>query len=1522
MVAETFLSQVDLDSHVRHECVIMCQLFHSSVHQLSADYFDELQRKNYVTPTSYLELIQTFKQLLNSKREEILGIKFRYLNGLEKLDFAAGQVAIMQEELTDLQPILVSTSKQVEAAMAVIETETIEVEAQKALVLEDEAAANLKAAAAQATKEEVEEDLAEAMPVLFKALAALDTLTSKDITEIKAMKKPPMPVRICLEAVCVMKDIKPQRIPDPSGSGKMITDFWGPSVKMVSAMDFLDSLKSYDKDSIPAFIVKKIKDSYLTNPDFIPEKVKTVSNACYGLCCWVHAIISYDKVAKVVAPKKQALAIAEAEVAGLMAILDQKRAELAKVLAALKLLQDDLQVKLDKKKELSDNIDLCEQKLDRAEKLISGLGGEKSRWTETAAMMDIKYNNCVGDVLLGSGIVAYLGAFTVDYRNKIQHEWHSLCTEKKIPCSADFSLVKVLGDPVTIREWEIFGLPSDAFSTSNGIIVTTARRWPLMIDPQGQANKWIKNMEKMNNLKLCKPTDTTLGRTVENAIQMGIPVMLENVGEYVDPMLEPVLQKNIFKQGGVDCLRFGENVIEYNKNFRFYITTRLRNPHYMPEISVKISLLNFMITPKGLEEQLLGIVAAKEKPDLEEKKVLLIVESARNNKTLKEIEDQILKILSSGEGNILEDEAAVQVLSSSKVLSEEISAKQEIAVETEKMIDETREGYRPVAFHASVLFFVISDLANIEPVYQYSLIWFVNIFNTAIKNSEASDDLPTRIENLNQFFTVLIYNNVCRSLLEKDKLLFSFILTIAIFKARGVIEDAKWRFLLTGGVALGNPYPNPAPDWLIEKAWSEIVRASALHGMDKFKLSVESNPDSWKALYDSQTPDSDPFPADMNHLEGLDRLIMLRTIRPDKLVPAAQAYIVHMMGSTFVEPPTFDLLGSFNDSHCCAPLVFILSPGVDPTAALLKFGDDMGFSGSEMVQTVSLGQGQGPIAEALIRGGIVQGTWVVLQNCHLAASWMGTLEAITEDVILPQNTHPDFRLWLTTYPSKDFPVSILQNGVKMTNEPPKGLKANLLKTYKNDPISDPEFFDGCQKREEWHKLLFSLCTFHGVVQERRKFGPLGWNIPYEFNESDLRITMQQLMMFLNDYETIQFDALLYLTGECNYGGRVTDDKDRRLLNSILEIYYCPEVIHDDDYRFSQSGIFYAPPEGEYDTYIEYINGLPMNPKPEIYGLHENADITKDQGETSSLFNAILLTLPRETGGGGAGDTKSPAQANFELSQDILTRLPDNFNMESVQNEFPVIYEESMNTVLRQELIKFNRLITVIRATLKDLQKAIQGTIVMNDNLENIFVSMQNGRTPGAWLSKSYPSLKPLGGYVADLLARLKFFQDWIDDGRAPNVFWISGFYFTQSFLTGAMQNYARKLKEPIDTFWFEFEVLRFETDNGTRPEDGVFVGGLFIEGARWGRKEHVIVESRPKVLFEPLPLIWFRPAKMNAFKPYPYYDSPVYRTTARRGVLATTGHSTNFVLYLKLPSDKIPRHWINRGVALICALDD
>uniref|UniRef100_A0A8C4DY39 Dynein axonemal heavy chain 3 n=1 Tax=Dicentrarchus labrax TaxID=13489 RepID=A0A8C4DY39_DICLA len=1516
MVAYKFLEDVEMESDIRLEVVEMCKTFQTSVRDMSQRYFSRLRRHNYVTPTSYLELILTFKALLNSKRNEVDTAKNRYIVGLQKLEFAASQVSVMQEELTALQPELIQTSAETDKMMVNIEGETVEVDAKKELVSADEKVANEAAAAAQAIKDECEGDLAEAMPALEAALSALDTLKPADITVVKSMQNPPGLVKLVMESICIMKGIKPERKPDPSGSGKMVEDFWGPSKKLLGDLKFLESLKAYDKDNIPAPNIKKIRDKFIDNPEFQPSVIKNVSSACEGLCKWVRAMEVYERVAKVVAPKKEKLKFAESELAVQMEMLTVKRAELKKVVDRLQSLNDDLDAMVNKKKELEDNIELCSQKLIRAEKLIGGLGGEKDRWTEAARQLGIRYTNLTGDILLSSGIVSYLGAFTVDYRIECQEQWHILCQEKKIPCSEDFTLTNTLGNQVAIRAWQIAGLPVDSFSTDNGIIVFNSRRWPLMIDPQGQANKWIKNMEKANKLAVIKLSDGNYVRVLENCIQFGTPVLLENVGEELDPVLEPVLLKQTFKQQGVEYMKIGENIVEYSKDFLFYMTTGLRNPHYLPEVAVKVCLLNFMITPQGLQDQLLGLVAAKEKPELEEKKNQLILESAANNKQLKEIEDKILKVLSSSEGNILEDETAIKVLSSSKILSEEISEKQKIASVTEKEIDDTRMGYRPVAVHSSILFFCISELANIEPMYQYSLTWFINLYLFSIAQSLKSDDVAERIDNIVEHFTLSIYNNVCRSLFEKDKLLFSLLLTIGIMQGKDQVDDQVWRFLLTGGIALDNPYPNPAPEWLSEKSWSEIVRASKLPNLDGFFEHVRDNVSKWKKLYDSGKPHKEQLPGQWSKLVGMDRMVVIRCFRPDKLVPAVQDFIVDNMGQAYIEPPTFDLAGSYKDSYNCSPLIFVLSPGSDPTAGLLKFADDLEMGGSK-TQTISLGQGQGPIAAQMIDKAIKEGTWVVLQNCHLATSWMPALERICEETITPENAHPSFRLWLTSYPSDKFPVSILQNGLKMTNEPPKGIRANLLRSYLSHPISDPAFFVSSKKQSIWQKFLFGLTFFHALVQERRNFGPLGWNIPYEFNESDLRISMRQIQMFLDEYDEVPLEALTYLTGECNYGGRVTDDKDRRLLLSLLSIFYSWELIEKECCHLCEGDLYYVPAHGPYQTYVDYIRSLPICADPCVFGLHSNADITKDNQETNQLLDGVLLTLPRQTGGGA----KSPQEVVDELAEDILSKLPADFDIQMVIDKYPVMYEESMNTVLRQEIIRFNRLTHVVRISLVNIRKALKGQIVMSAELENVFNSMLVGKVPVMWAAKSYPSLKPMGSYVTDLLARLQFLQDWIDNGP-PTVFWVSGFYFTQSFLTGVAQNFARKYTIPIDYIGFEFEVTKEETHMEEKPEDGAYVKGFFMEGARWDRENMVIGESLPKILFDSLPIIKLKPGEISKFLHENIYVCPVYKTSARRGTLSTTGHSTNYVMSIELPSDKPQKHWVNRGVACLCQLDD
>ena len=475
----------------------------------------------------------------------------------------------------------------------------------------------------------------------------------------------------------------------------------------------------------------------------------------------------------------------------------------------------------------------------------------------------------------------------------------------------------------------------------------------------------------------------------------------------------------------------------------------------------------------------------------------------------------------------------------------------------------------------------------------------------------------------------------------------------------------------------------------------------------------------------------------------------------------------------------------------------------------------------------------------------------------------------------------------------------------------------MIQSYLSDPITDEAFYASCTKEYEWHRLLFGLCFFHALIQERRSFGPLGWNIPYGFNESDLRISIQQLSMFLNDYEETPFEALQYTAGQCNYGGRVTDDHDRRVLLSYLGQFYCPEHL-EEEYFYSESRNYCPPPLGNPESIVEFISDFPALQNPEVFGLHSNADLTKDQNETTQLFASIIAT---RSGGAGGGGGASDDSLLIGISNDVLSKLPADFNMEEAMKKFPTLPTESMNTVLAQELIRFNTLISVIRQSLQDIQLALKGLVVMSADLDAVGKSLAVGFVPDMWMNVSYPNLKPLAAFVADLLERLSFFQNWLDNGK-PAIFWFSGFFFQPSFLTGALQNFARKYVYPIDSCSLEyiFQQQGLKEKEWQQPEDGVYIYGLYMEGARFNRETMLIDESMPKRLYDEMPVALIRPCQTVNFEQYEHYECPLYKTLDRRGVLATSGHSTNFVMEVNVPSDREEEHWIKRGVAMFTAL--
>lgn len=516
----------------------------------------------------------------------------------------------------------------------------------------------------------------------------------------------------------------------------------------------------------------------------------------------------------------------------------------------------------------------------------------------------------------------------------------------------------------------------------------------------------------------------------------------------------------------------------------------------------------------------------------------------------------------------------------------------------------------------------------------------------------------------------------------------------------------------------------------------------ALPNFAEIVVTFKHNKNHYKKIFESLEPHKEKFP---NLLEQkytkFQKMLVLKCLRPDKVINAMQDFILHYMGRQFIEPQTTNLSIVFKDSSPATPLIFVLSTGTDPAADLYKFAETMKFT--KRMLSISLGQGQGPIAEKMLQSGCELGFWVFFQNCHLAPSWMPRLERLIEN-ISPEIVHRDFRIWLTSTPSPHFPAAILQNGSKITIEPPAGIKSNIMRAYTNQVFDLIDTIHGQKEKNYVFKwLLFSLCFFHGVVLERRKFGPLGFNIPYEFTAGDLKISISQLKMFLWEYNEIPFKVLTYTAGNINYGGRVTDDWDRRCLMNILADYYNPDVVNSG-YTFVNNKLYYQlSPEATYYDYLDYIKTFPINDDPEIFGMHQNADITFAQTQTYSCLSVLLTLQPKEVGGAAV----TQEEVISTLANNILNELPNLFDIETTTQKYPVMYEESLNTVLIQESIRYNNLLTTIQQTLQDLLKAIKGLVVMSEVLEAMAKSLYSNLVPVLWSNKAYPSLKLLGKYI-------------------------------------------------------------------------------------------------------------------------------------------------------------------------------
>ncbi|KAL6109087.1 dnah11 [Pungitius sinensis] len=1496
-VSFRFIQKIeDIEPAVQESISLFMAYVHTSVNHASEKYQRNEKRYNYTTPKSFLQQINLYRNLLEKSRAQLQHKMNRLVSGLQKLQTTAVQVEDLKAKLASQETELTLKNQNIEALITKIgqqtekvssKREAADLEAQKVAVIQAEVLVKQR---------DCEKDLDKAEPSLTAARAALDTLNKLNLTELKAFPNPPEAVINVAAAVMVL--LAPRGRLPKDRSWKAARAFMG------KVDDFLQALVSYDKEHVPEVCLTAVKQNYLRNPEFHPDLVRTKSTAAAGLCAWTINIVRYYEIYCEVSPKRQALSQANADLDTATSKMLAVQKKLADLDSTLQCLTTQVEKATIEKISCQEEVMRTNQTIELANRLVKGLESEKIRWSRAIVEYEKQQKTLCGDVLITSAFVSYMGYFTRQYRAELlNNEWIPFLRSQKVsvPLTEGLDPILMLTDDATVAAWHNQGLPNDRMSTENASILTTSERWPLIIDPQQQGIKWIRN-RLAPELRVVQLGQKGCLHVIEQALLCGETVLIENLPEKVDPVLEPLLGRNTIKRGRY--IRLGDKECEYNSNFKLILHTKLANPHFPPELQAQTTLINFTVTPEGLEEQLLGQVVSRERPDLEALKMELTTAQNHFKIELKRLEDDLLTRLSAAHGNFLGDISLVEQLENTKSTAAHIQCKVVEARENETEINEARELYRPAAERASLLFFIINDLSKINPMYQFSLKTFNSVFNKAMERAEWNEDVRTRVHTLTEAITysVFLYSN--QGLFERDKLTFLSHTAFQILLKPGLIDAQEVDLLLRFHVEACKVSP---VSFLSPQAWGAIKTISTVETFNGLDKDIESSPKRWRKIVESSCPEKERLPQDWKNKSSLQRLIIFRALRPDRMTYTLRNFVEQSMGRKYVDAARLDFDQLYEDSGPSTPVFFILSPGVDPLKDVEKLGLKLGFTIEHgTLHNISLGQGQHEVAERVLSNASKLGHWVILQNVHLVPRWLPSLDGLLETAAV--DSHPNYRVFITGQPAPSpeqhhIPRGILENAIKITNEPPTGMNASLhaaLNSFSQDTL------DMCSREQEFNSMLFSVCFFHACVTERRKFGPQGWNHNYPFSTGDLTISASVLYNYLEANSKsmqVPWEDLRYLFGEIMYGGHITDAWDRRLCQTYLQEFMHPKMFEGE--LFLCPG-FLSPPFMDYGGYHSYVDEHVPSENPTLYGLHPNAELECLTVTSDNLLRTLLELQPQEASR-GEGAAQSTEDKVKSVIQDILDKLPEEYNMAEITTK--TTERSPYILVCFQECERMNLLLAEIRKSLNVLDLGLKGELTISSSMETLQSALFKDCVPDSWSRLAFPSTKTLAHWFNDLMCSCRELDSWTQDLVLPAVVWLSGLFYPQSFLTAVMQSIARKNQWALEKMTLTVDVTKkTKEDFGHPPREGAYIHGLFMEGARWDTQAGVISEAVLRDLTPAMPVLYVRAVPADEQELKNTYECPVYSTKQR---------GPTYIWTLHLRTKQPPAKWIAAGVALL-----
>jgi len=722
-------------------------------------------------PIQLISSINHYVRLFNEKKEE-LEEQQRHLNvGLDKLRDTVSQVSELRKSLASKSSQLEAKNAEANLKLRQMVSDQQEAEAKKAASIEIQAALETQDEYIRQRQEIVKEDLAQAEPAVLEALAAVGNIKKQHLSEVRSMANPPEAVKLAMESVCTVL-------------GNQI-EGWKTVQSVIRRDDFISSIQNFDTKKMSRSIRDKMMRDYIGKPAFNYETVNRASRACGPLVQWVIAQVRFSEILEKVAPLRQEVASLEQQAETTKHQAQVVMETVAELEASIAQYKEEYALLISETQAIKSEMDRVQGKVDRSMTLLQSLSSEQERWDAGSKTFDSEMGTIVGDVLISAAFLAYSGFFDQHYRDIMRREWTEHLAEAGVSFKADLALAEFLSTADERLGWQSNSLPADNLCVENAVMLKRYNRYPLIIDPTGQATSFLQNEYKDRKITVTSFLDEAFLKNLESALRFGNPLLIQDV-ENLDPILNSVLNQELRRTGGRVLIRIGNQDIDFSPSFTMFLSTRDPSVEFSPDICSRVTFVNFTMTRSSLQTQALDKVLKVERPEIDQKRTDLMKLQGEFRLRLRHLERSLLQALNESSGSILDDDKVIETLEVLKKEAADVTRKVEDTEVVMREVEAVTGEYLPLAQACSGIYFTLEQLGTINHFYQFSLAFFLDIFDYVLLQNPRLKDIVDPTQRKGVLFDDLFlvtFQRTSRSLLHTDHVVLA--LSLAKLKLRG-----------------------------------------------------------------------------------------------------------------------------------------------------------------------------------------------------------------------------------------------------------------------------------------------------------------------------------------------------------------------------------------------------------------------------------------------------------------------------------------------------------------------------------------------------------------------------------------------------------------------------------------------------------------------------------------------------------------------------------------------------------------